>query len=126
MSLFTTPLTINDGTADRIFDWQYQEPGSALVGRYYEPAASASAESMVRVAHTESKSGIKRHLIQRSEECSLVDPSDDEPAAAPITVNITVNHNPKHADADIEKQVLLAKAMLSIAGITASVTAGNI
>jgi len=125
MSIFTTPLTLNDGTGDRIFNFQYQEPG-VLVGRYIETAALASAVSLLRVSHTTAKSGTKRHLLQRVETCALVSPSESEPSEAPITVNITVNHHPKALAADVEEQLNIALAAAGITGFTAVFMAGNI
>lgn len=127
MSLFTTPLTLNDGTGDRIFDYQYQEPGATIAARYNEPAASGSSESRLRAAHMDiKKSGRKRHLLQSSELVALVEPGALDPASDTIVCNVTIEHHPKHAVADIEKRLKLVLAAAGIVGFTLSIVQGDI
>jgi len=125
MGLFTTPLVINDGTDDRTFDWLRQIPGE-IGGLYTEPAATASAVSRLKTGHSTQKNGRERHLLQRSEQVALTNPGDNDPALDPIVVNITVQHHPKHALADVEKQVIIAIGAASETGFTAASMRGEI
>jgi len=126
MGLITVPKTLNDGTDDRIFDFQYQEPGSVVIGRYNEPAGSASARSLIRIMHTTAKSGRERHLSQKTEICDLVDPAGSDPTADAIVCNITVEHHPKHSVDDIIKQVKMNLALVGTADFVASFVRGNV
>lgn len=100
--LFTTPLTLNDGAANHIFNWLYQIPG-AVSGIYTETAAPSSEEAQIRTAHTTANGGsVKRHLVSLTQRNALVDPDADEPTDALVTVNITVTHHAKHADASVD------------------------
>jgi hypothetical protein len=126
MGLFTTPLTVNDGASDRIFDFAYQALGSVLGGIYNEPLATAGQASVLRTSHTTAKSGQERHMIQRSENAALVSPSASDPTSDDIIVNITVSHHPKHALADVEKQLNIALAAAGVTGFTAKLMTKNI
>lgn len=119
MGLFTTPLVINDGTADRTFDFLYQTPGDLLGSVYNEPAGSSINQSKLSAQHTTAKSGRERHMLQSSEEVDLVNPGADDPSIDSIVINLSVAHHPLHAATDVEKRVLLLLAAAGITGITA-------
>lgn len=123
--LLTVPLTINDGTSDRIFDWNYQAL-NVLGGVYNEPAADPMKLSQMSTLHTTSKGGKKRHMLQSSEMVDLTDPGEGDPSADSVVVNITVAHHPRHAAADVEKRVNLALAAAGVAGFTAKFMANSI
>jgi len=125
MALFTVPLVINDGSADRTFNWLRQVPGE-IGGLYTEPAAAASAASTLKTGHSTQKNGRERHLCQRSEQVALTDPGDNDPALDVIVVNITVSHHPKHASAAVEKEVKLLLAAAGVTGFTAAMMRGEI
>lgn len=126
MSLLTTPLVVNDGTADRTFNWLYQVPGDSLGGNYNEPAASAARKSELRSLHMTAKSGQERHMLQSSEIVALVEPGSNDPASDAIIINLTVSHNPKHASADVEKRVKILLASAGTVGFVARLMARNI
>lgn len=116
--LFTTPLTLNDGTANHVFNWLYQVPG-AVSGMYSETAAPASAEAQIRTAHSVSNGGsVARHLTSLTQRVALVNPVGDEPTDALVTLNITVTHHSKHAADDIDG--VLAMGSDLIAALTAA------
>lgn len=119
MSLLTTPLIISDGTASRTFNWLRQVPNK-VAGLYTETAATAKSESQLATSHTTQKSGTERHLFQRSEIVALVDPDVGGITDDLILVNITVYHNKKHNELEVEKQLNLAIAAASVAGFTAA------
>lgn len=123
--LFTTPLTLNDGVADRIFNWLRQVPGE-IAGLYKETAATAISESQLKTAHSVQKNLKKRHMLQKTEVVDLVNPGDSDPSNDAIVVTITVVHNSKHSDAEIEKQVKLLTAAASTVGFSAAFVSGEI
>lgn len=120
MSLFTVPLVINDGSADRTFNWLRQVPNE-VAGLYNEPAAPASSVSRLKSQHTTiGKTGIKRHLVQRTEVCELPLLGTETIArTAAITVNLTVTHHPEAVASDVDQQVqLLIDAVASNVNFT--------
>lgn len=123
--LLTTPLIINDGTDDRTFDWFRQVPGE-VAGLYIEPAATAQSISQLKSAHMTQKNKSKRHSLQSSETVALVSPDLDGPTEAPIVVTISVMHDPKHAEADVEKRLKLLTASVAAVGFTAALMRGEI
>jgi hypothetical protein len=106
MGLFTDPMTLNDGTDSRIFNFRAQnlsEPGSTI-GEYIEPAASAAVDSILSVKHSETKGGRKRHLLQRAANISINDADD---TLEPLVVNLTVSRSAGHTDAQVQAEINL-------------------
>jgi hypothetical protein len=128
MSIFATdPVSLDDAVpATRSFAFQYQEPGSQVAGRYNEPAAENSAESIFRAAHTTLKDGRKRHLLQRSENCELTATAADGTSSDGITVTITVTHHSLADESDIANQVTLATEAISASGVLGKLIDGSI
>lgn len=111
MPLFTDPVTINDGAADRSFSFRAQIADSkSIVGEWIEPAAALSASSKFVVKHDETKTDVRRRLLQRVENAAILDET-----LRPITVNFTVTHHPEHTEAQITAEVTLALNALGIA-----------
>lgn len=104
--LLTTPLTLNDGTTDQIFNWLMQLVGQQA-GSYVNQAADPSLPDTIRSYHQATKANGKRHTVSLSRETALVNPSSTDPATAPIILSISLQHHTKHAQANISK----AKAM---------------
>lgn len=123
--LLNVPITCNDGTDDRIFNWLMQSPGETA-GLYKETAADPSAVSQLKSAHALQKDKRKRHLFQSSEIIALVNPDTDGPTDDLVQVNLTIVHNKKHAVADIEKRVKILLAAAGVAGFTLAITSGEI
>jgi hypothetical protein len=128
MSIFATdPVSLDDAVpTSRSFGFQYQEPGSQVAGRYNEPAAANSAESMFRAAHTTLKDGRKRHLLQRSEVCELTATDANGKTSDSITVTTTVTHNTLADEADIDNQVTLNANALAASGVLGKWLDGSI
>lgn len=115
--LFTTPLTLSDGTNNHIYNWLYQVPGK-LSGIYTETAATPSSESQLRSAHTTEKSGVERHLVSLFVNKPLTDAQAPDPTFAPVTVNISVIHHPLHSASSIDE--VLAMSGDAVSEITAA------
>lgn len=115
--LFTTPLVLNDGTANHSYNWMYQMPGQ-LAGVYTDQAADPALNETIRSGHMTEKSGRKRHTVSLSGEVALTDPGDGDPSTSPVIVSISVTHHPKHAAADVQKRLAMCDGML--AGVTAA------
>lgn len=128
MSIFATdPISINDAVpAARSLQFQYQEPGNQVAGRYNEPAALNSAESLLRIAHSNMKDGNKRHLLSRSEICALSAADAAGNTTGKITVNITVTHHPLVVESDVENQVTIATSAILETGVLAQFLDGSI
>lgn len=117
MGLFTDPMVLNDGAASRTFNFRTPilESGSTG-GEYIEPAAVAAAASKLVVKHTTSKSGLKRHLLQRAISVTI---NDVAGTLEPIVVNLTANHSVGHTDAQIQKEITLMIDALTETGFVA-------
>jgi hypothetical protein len=128
MSIFATdPISINDAVpAARSFAYQYQEPGTQVAGRYNEPAAANSAESIIRIAHSNMKDGNKRHLLSRSEVCALSATDAAGNTTGKITVNVTVTHAPLAVEADVTNQVTIATNAILASGALSKILDGSI
>lgn len=126
MSLFTVPLSLNDGATDRIFNWLRQIP-NRVAGLYHEPLSTALSESRFEVAHqAPDKSGRERHLLKSHERCALLNPGVKDPANDIIDINLTCVFNPKADPADIEKRFKLLLAAASTSGFIAGFTRGEL
>lgn len=113
MSLFPTPV-INDGTADRTFAYRAQlsSPGNkSIVGEWVEPAAPLADASKIVVKHDDSKSTLRRRLLQYGRKKAILDGT-----LRPIVVNVTVQHHPEHTEADISKSLLIAANSIKLSG----------
>lgn len=109
MPLFTDPILLNDGNADRSFSFRAQlNEGKTVVGEWVEPAAELSQQSGLIVKHDTSKSTTARRLLQRTAYLHIADGTFKK-----CTVNITVQHHPEHTLADITKQVNIIKDAVS-------------
>lgn len=107
MGLFTDPLTlVDEDTENRIFNFRAQiNESNAIVGEYVEPLAEIASTSKLVVKHSTSAAGIKRHLLQRVETFDLTaDPTD---GSDPVIVNLTISHNPKATDEQVQNQLTL-------------------
>jgi hypothetical protein len=123
--LISVPLTVSDGVGDRIFDWFRQVPGE-VAGLYIEPAATAQSMSQLKSAHLIQKNKSLRHSLQSSETVALVNPDTDGPTDGPIVVTVSVMHDSKHSEAEVEKRVKILLATASVAGFTAAIMRGEI
>lgn len=121
MSLFST-LVFSDGTDNHTFEARspYQE-GNSLCGDFVEPAADSSAGSKLVIKQDESKSTVRRRLLQRRILVVNVD-GDMEP----ITVNFTINHSPKHSTASIVKEGMIAANAIATTGFLDAFVDGHV
>lgn len=110
MGIFADPLVVNDGTADRTFNFRSQLPDKkAVVGEWVEPASPLSDDSRILIKHDTSSPTIRRRLAQTTCSCLLA----DGVTRKPIVVNLTVSYHPSHSEVEITKRVKLLIAAVS-------------
>jgi hypothetical protein len=101
MPLFSNPVVLTDGTDTHSFSYRAQlNDNKSIVGEWVEPAASLTDASAIIIKH-DTKSVVKRRLLQRKIMLPTIDPLIFEPC----TINFTITHHSSHALADIQKQV---------------------
>lgn len=96
MSLFTNPVTLNDGTARSFELIGTYTDGTSLCGDYIETAAAAALESKILVRQHK-KTGKRSANMLASQVCATSDGRN-----VPITASFTLRFDPKHAQADVE------------------------
>ena len=102
MGLFTNPVVLNDGTADKTFSFRAQLPDKkAVVGEWIEAGAPLAEDSKIIAKHDTSSPTVRRRLLQRVTNALLA----DGVTRKPVTCNITVTYNPLHPEADVAKVV---------------------
>jgi len=124
MSLFASPVTLNDGTDDHIFNTRNELTNlkSGQFGRVWiESAAAASVASLITVKHDESSSSLRRRLLQYKYNALIA----DGVTLKPITTNLSVVGHPEHTDAQIEVALMIIKAALGVAGFAAAFNEGQ-
>lgn len=122
MPLFTDPVVLNDGTADRSFSFLAQlADKKALAGEWTEPAADTSKESKLVSKQDRSSSTLRRRLLQCKANHTTI-----TRGMRPITVNFTVAHDVEHTTAQIEEQLVLCRAALSASGFVTNFIGGQI
>ena len=106
MPLFTDPVFLNDGVANRTFTFRAQidSPKKTASGEWVEPSAPLAEDSKLVIKHDSSNSVMRRRLLQRTSKAAVSDGT-----LKPITINITITHHCEHAKADIAKQFALTK-----------------
>lgn len=124
MSLFSNPVTLNNG-ADHIFTFRSQVLDStaknSIVGEWAEDAAPLVDDSKIVVKHDSSSQTVRRRLLQRK-----VNKTTTTRGYRPITVNITVAYDVEHTTAQVEAELLLVKDVLAEATFAANFLGGHI
>lgn len=123
MGLFTNPVALNDGVADKTFSFRAQLPDKkAVVGEWIEAAAPLADESKLIIKHDVSSPTVRRRLLQRSVTVLLADGITRKP----VTCNLTVTYHPSHAEADVAKAMKLIADGVAEAGFTTNFLRGLI
>lgn len=111
MPIFTSPVTLNNGT-DHVFQFRAQLPDKkAVVGEWVEPSAPLADESKIIIKHDASSATVRRRLMQRK-----VNRATTTRGYRPITVNLTVAYDVEHTSAQVDAEILLIKDALAEAG----------
>lgn len=85
MGLLSTPLTLNDGTADHIYEYQGQVPNTkSLIGRYFIPASDGKA--VINAKNDLRSKTLNRMVIQFTDDLL----ESDGVTKSPATVNFSV------------------------------------
>jgi hypothetical protein len=124
MSLFTSPVTLNDGSADHIFNSRNEITGlkTGQFGRLWiESAAAAAIASFLTVKHDESAAAVRRRLLQYKYNALIA----DGVTYKPITINVSAINHPEHTDAQLEVAFGVIKAGLAVVGFTAAFNEGQ-
>lgn len=121
MSLFVSPVTLNNGS-DHVFAFRAQLPDKkSVIGEWIESAAPIADESKIIVKHDTSSATVRRRLLQRK-----VNRSTTTRGLRPITINFTIAYDVEHTSTQIEAEVLLVKEALVKAGFVANFLNGHI
>jgi hypothetical protein len=123
MGLLSNPVTLNDGTADRIFSFRSQRPDNrSVVGDYIEDAAASAANSLITVKHDLRATTAPRALLQRI--------INKVPAAGTeylkITQNYTIVASSLFTVAELTDEFTLFLDMLSEANVLSGLRAKKI
>jgi hypothetical protein len=123
MSLFSDPITLNDGSADHIFakrnDLTGMKAGS-YGSLWIESAAAQAVSSKMTVKHDESSATVRRRLLQYKYNATI---ADDE-TYKPITVNLSLANHPEHTDAQVTVALGVIRDALAEAGFDAAFNDG--
>lgn len=123
MALFTNPVALNDGVADKTFSFRAQLPDKkAVVGEWIENAAPLADDSKIIVKHDATSPTVRRRLLQRSVNVLL----GDGVTRKPVTCNLTVTYHPLHAEADVAKALKIIADAVAEAGFTVNFLRGLI
>jgi hypothetical protein len=124
MGLFSNPMTINDGTGDRIFSFRSQRPDNrSVIGDYIEDAAASAANSLITVKHDLRATTAYRALIQRVYKLA---PAAGDGTLYQITQNYTLVASPLFTTAEITPEFTLFLDALSETGVLAGLRAKKI
>lgn len=121
MPIFTNPVTLTDGTDNHIFSFRAQMfDAKSIVGEWVEPAANYATDSSITIKHDE-KSTYARRLVQRKVKLLLADGT-----YSPLTINLTITHNPGHSATDIGKNLNVLVDAVQEAGFVNNLLQGLI
>jgi hypothetical protein len=123
MGLLSNPVTLNDGSGDRIFSFRSQRPDNrSVVGDYIEDAAASAANSLITVKHDLRATTAPRALLQRI--------INKVPAAGTeylkITQNYTIVASSLFTVAELTDEFTLFLDMLSEANVLSGLRAKKI
>lgn len=124
MSLFISPVTINNGT-DHVLSFRSQlyDPSNkkSIIGVWSEDAAPISDESVMVAKHDTTSATVRRRLFQRKVNRPTI-----TRGYRPITINLTAAYDVEHTSAMVNAEIAFIKGVLANAGFVANFTAGHI
>jgi hypothetical protein len=125
MGLLANPVTLNDGTGDRIFSFRSQRPDNrSVIGDYIEDAAASAANSLITVKHDLRAVTAPRALIQRVYKAVPAASSTGE--YLQITQNYTLVASSLFTTSELTGEFTLFLDALSETGILAGLRAKKI
>lgn len=120
MSLFTNPVTLNNGSA-RVFNFRAQLPhAKQIIGEWIESGVATISAYFIRVKHDVTATRARR-LVGVTVNKAILDGS-----LKPITANFTLTHHPEHTTAMCDEVLLMQKAILSVASVSTPLVQGQI
>jgi hypothetical protein len=123
MSLYTDPITLNDGTDDHIMAKRNDITGlktGSYGSKWIESAAALAVASEMNVKHDESSSTVRRRLLQYKYNALIT----DGVTYKPITANVSLAHHPEHTDAQLTVALGVIRAALAVVGFDAKFVDG--
>lgn len=125
MGLLANPVTLNDGTGDRIFSFRSQRPDNrSIIGDYIEDAAATAAQSLITVKHDIRAIAAPRALIQRY--VKKVPGASSTGEYLGITQNYTCVASSLFTVAELTDEFTLFLDILSESGVLAGLRAKKI
>lgn len=125
MGLLANPVTLNDGSGDRIFSFRSQRPDNrSVIGDYIEDAATTASSSLITVKHDLRATAAPRALIQRF--IKKVPAASSTGEYVGITQNFTLVASSLFTVAELTDEFTLFLDALSETGILAGLRARKI
>jgi hypothetical protein len=119
MGLLANPLTVNDGTGDRIFSFRSQRPDNrSVIGDYVETAAESSANSLITIKHDLRAVTAPRALIQRVYKAA---PAAGDGTLYQVTQNYTVVASSLFTVAELTGEFTLFMDILAETGLLSGI-----
>lgn len=113
MGLLTSPQVVNDGVADRTFEFLHQSTLNGGVGGLYsEVSAAIAAESKILSKHSETKNTIRTALQSMENEFDV-----NGVSLGRVTANVTLTYSKNNTAAFIKKRALIAVNAAKLAGV---------
>jgi hypothetical protein len=123
MGLFSNPVTVNDGTDDRIFAYRGPLPDLKIRGGdYIESAAAIAAKSLITVKN-DIRSSVIRNLVQRTIRMHpAADTETDD--LYPVTFNFTVVASELFNETELQPEMNTLLELLSLANVLKNLRSG--
>jgi hypothetical protein len=123
MGLFSNPVTLTDGTDDRIFAYRGPLPDLKIRGGdYIESAATIAAKSLITVKN-DIRTSVIRNLVQRTIRLHpAADTETDD--LYPVTLNFTVVASELFTEAELQPELNVLLDALAEANVLKNLRSG--
>jgi hypothetical protein len=123
MGLLSNPVTLTDGTDDRIFAYRGPLPDQKVRGGdYIESAAAIAAKSLITVKN-DIRTSVIRNLVQRTILLHLAADTETDDLY-PVTINFTLVANEKFTETELQPEVNVLLDALTEANVIKSLRSG--
>jgi hypothetical protein len=123
MGLFSNPVTLTDGTDDRIFAYRGPLPDLKIRGGdYIESAAAIAAKSLITVKN-DIRTSVIRNLVQRTIRLHpAADTETDD--LYPVTLNFTIVASELFTEAELQPELNVLLDALAEANVLKNLRSG--
>jgi uncharacterized protein YfdQ (DUF2303 family) len=123
MGLFSNPVTLTDGTDDRIFAYRGPLPDLKIRGGdYIESAAAIAAKSLITIKN-DIRTSVIRNLVQRTIRLHpAADTETDD--LYPVTLNFTVVASELFTEAELQPELNVLLDALAEANVLKNLRSG--